>query len=170
MRCWRADGKTPEATIYAPFLREIQEKGEIAGFCTAAGGEFELGKWRYPVSPAPAKPAPRSLGVGGSVGASSSAPAKEKARCTETSGLRATGLDHSTPGGRAVRLHPSTPHSASTTQREHLALAMYLASSRACLRHSSPDGPQRLIDSYYLSCLLKVVQYVFVLLHPQVNR
>ena len=39
---WRSDGKTPAATIYAAILREIQKKGDGAGFRKAATGKFEL--------------------------------------------------------------------------------------------------------------------------------
>ena len=39
---WKADGKTPAATVYAAILREIQKKGEASRFAKADRGMFTL--------------------------------------------------------------------------------------------------------------------------------
>lgn len=50
-------GKTPQATLYAAILREIQTKGAASRFLKADRGLFTLGT--KPESPAPAKRAAR---------------------------------------------------------------------------------------------------------------
>ena len=39
---WRSDGKTPNATIRAAILREIQKKGDDARFRKVSRGKFEF--------------------------------------------------------------------------------------------------------------------------------
>jgi hypothetical protein len=41
---WKTKGKTPEATLYAAILREIQKKGEASRFAKADRGMFALAK------------------------------------------------------------------------------------------------------------------------------
>ena len=41
---WKTDGKTPQATVYAAILREIQKKGKDARFKKTERGKFALNK------------------------------------------------------------------------------------------------------------------------------
>ena len=41
---WKTNGKTPQATVYAAIIREIQKKGEDARFKKTARGRFELAR------------------------------------------------------------------------------------------------------------------------------
>lgn len=41
---WKTNGKTPQATLYAAMLREIQKKGKDARFKKSERGKFEFAK------------------------------------------------------------------------------------------------------------------------------
>jgi len=41
---WKTNGKTPQATVYAAILREIQKKGDEARFKKTERGKFTLNK------------------------------------------------------------------------------------------------------------------------------
>lgn len=41
---WKTEGKTPQATVYAAILREIQKKGKEARFKKTERGKFALNK------------------------------------------------------------------------------------------------------------------------------